>query len=147
MYTRTIRLKRHFMKSLTYFHPSIPPPPPPSPPHPHPVQHIHIHSHIYTPSLTNWFICIYKRQKKKKRKSHTHIIQSKWPKEILNRWQAREKITDKLFSNSFFFSCEKTRSPELPVLLNVLGCRLTYKGQDETNAWAWFNIALRPRKP
>ena len=33
------------------------------------------------------------------------------------------------------------------VLLNVLGCRLTYYGQAETNAEAWFNIALRPRKP
>ena len=33
------------------------------------------------------------------------------------------------------------------VLLNVLGCRLTYEGQAETNAEAWFNIAIRPRKP
>ena len=33
------------------------------------------------------------------------------------------------------------------VLLNVLGCRLTYQGQAETNAEAWFSIALRPRKP
>ena len=33
------------------------------------------------------------------------------------------------------------------VMLNVLGCRLTYKGQAVTNAEAWFNIALRPRKP
>ena len=33
------------------------------------------------------------------------------------------------------------------VLLNVLGCRLTYQGQAETNVEAWFNIALRPRKP
>ena len=33
------------------------------------------------------------------------------------------------------------------VLLTVLGCQLTYKGQAETNAWAWFNIALRLRKP
>ena len=32
------------------------------------------------------------------------------------------------------------------VLLNVLGCRLTYKGQTETNG-AWFNIALHPWKP
>ena len=32
-------------------------------------------------------------------------------------------------------------------MLNVLGCRLTYWGQAETNAEAWFNIALRPRKP
>ena len=24
---------------------------------------------------------------------------------------------------------------------------MTYEGQDETNAEAWFNIALRPRKP
>ena len=33
------------------------------------------------------------------------------------------------------------------MLLNVLGCRLTYQGQAETSAEAWFNIALRPRKP
>ena len=32
-------------------------------------------------------------------------------------------------------------------MLNVLRCRLTYYGQAETNAEAWFNIALRPRKP
>ena len=31
------------------------------------------------------------------------------------------------------------------VLLNVVGCRLI--GTSETNAEAWFNIALRPRKP
>ena len=31
--------------------------------------------------------------------------------------------------------------------LNVLGCRLTYEGQAETNAWAWLNKSLRPRKP
>ena len=33
------------------------------------------------------------------------------------------------------------------VLLNVLGCRLTYQGQAETSAEARFNIALCPRKP
>ena len=33
------------------------------------------------------------------------------------------------------------------MLLNVLRCRLTYLGQAETSAEAWFNIALRPRKP
>ena len=33
------------------------------------------------------------------------------------------------------------------VMLNVLGCRLTYQGQTETNAEAWFNKSLRPRKP
>ena len=33
------------------------------------------------------------------------------------------------------------------VMLNVLRCQLTYTGQAETNAEAWFNIALRPRKP
>ena len=33
------------------------------------------------------------------------------------------------------------------VMLNVLGCQMTYQGQTETNAEAWFNIALRPRKP
>ena len=33
------------------------------------------------------------------------------------------------------------------MLLNVLGCRLTYWGQAETKTEAWFSIALRPRKP
>ena len=33
------------------------------------------------------------------------------------------------------------------VLLNVLRCQLIYYGQTETDAEAWFNIALRPRKP
>ena len=33
------------------------------------------------------------------------------------------------------------------VLLNVLGCRLAYKGQAETNAEAWFSNSLRQRKP
>ena len=33
------------------------------------------------------------------------------------------------------------------VLLNVFRCQLTYLRQAETNAEAWFNIALRPRKP
>ena len=33
------------------------------------------------------------------------------------------------------------------VLLNVLRCQLTYSGQAETNAEAWFNIVFRPRKP
>ena len=33
------------------------------------------------------------------------------------------------------------------MLLNVLGCQLTYQGQAETNAEARFSIALRPRKP
>ena len=33
------------------------------------------------------------------------------------------------------------------MLLNVLRRQLTYEGQAETNAEAWFNIALRPRKP
>ena len=33
------------------------------------------------------------------------------------------------------------------VLLNVIGCRLTYEEQAETDAEAWFNIASRPRKP
>ena len=32
-------------------------------------------------------------------------------------------------------------------MLNILGCRLTYQGQAETNAEARFNIGLRPRKP
>ena len=34
------------------------------------------------------------------------------------------------------------------MLLNVPGCWLGgYYGQAETNAEAWFNTALRPRKP
>ena len=33
------------------------------------------------------------------------------------------------------------------MMLNVRGCRLTYMGQAETNAEAWFNKSLRPRKP
>ena len=33
------------------------------------------------------------------------------------------------------------------VMLNVLRCQLTYKGQVVTNAEAWFNKSLRPRKP
>ena len=33
------------------------------------------------------------------------------------------------------------------MLLNVLRCQLTYQGQAVTSAEAWFNIALRPRKP
>ena len=33
------------------------------------------------------------------------------------------------------------------MLLNVLRYRLTYYGQAETSAEAWFNTALRPRKP
>ena len=33
------------------------------------------------------------------------------------------------------------------MLLNVLRCQMTYYGQVVTNAEAWFNIALRPRKP
>ena len=33
------------------------------------------------------------------------------------------------------------------VLLNVLRCQLTYKGQVVTNAEARFNKSLRPRKP
>ena len=32
-------------------------------------------------------------------------------------------------------------------MLNVLGCQMTYEGQTETNAEAWFNKSLRPRKP
>ena len=33
------------------------------------------------------------------------------------------------------------------VMLNVLRCQLTYQGQAVTNAEAWFNITLPPRKP
>ena len=33
------------------------------------------------------------------------------------------------------------------VLLTVLRCQLTYQGQAETNAEAWFNNSLRPWKP
>ena len=33
------------------------------------------------------------------------------------------------------------------VMLNVVRCQLTYKGQVVTNAEARFNNSLRPRKP
>ena len=33
------------------------------------------------------------------------------------------------------------------LMLNVLRCQLTYYGQVETNAEAWFNNSLRPQKP
>ena len=33
------------------------------------------------------------------------------------------------------------------LMLNVLRCQLTYSGQVVTNAEAWFNNSLRPRKP
>ena len=33
------------------------------------------------------------------------------------------------------------------VMLSVLRCRLTYQGQAETDAKAWFNKSLCPRKP
>ena len=33
------------------------------------------------------------------------------------------------------------------MLLNVSRCQPTYSGQAETNAEAWFNTDLRPRKP
>ena len=33
------------------------------------------------------------------------------------------------------------------MLVIVLRYQLTNKGQAETNAEAWFNVALRPRKP
>ena len=32
-------------------------------------------------------------------------------------------------------------------MLHVLRCQLTYQRQAETIAEAWFDIALRPRKP
>ena len=32
-------------------------------------------------------------------------------------------------------------------MLNVLGYQMPYQGQAETNAEAWFSIALRLRKP
>ena len=33
------------------------------------------------------------------------------------------------------------------MLLKILRCLLTYEGQVVTNAEAWFNNSLRPRKP
>ena len=50
----------------------------------------------------------------------------------------------------FFFSLSFSSAAVTPssiVLLNVLWCRLMYQGQAETNAEAWFSIALHPRKP
>ena len=35
----------------------------------------------------------------------------------------------------------------MQLMLNVLRCQLTYKGQVVTNAEARFNNSLRPRKP
>ena len=32
-------------------------------------------------------------------------------------------------------------------MLNVFRCQVTYYGHAETNSEAWFNMALRPRKP
>ena len=40
-----------------------------------------------------------------------------------------------------------THSVDDEVMLNVLRCQLTYQGQVVTNAEAWFNKSLRPRKP
>ena len=50
-----------------------------------------------------------------------------------------------LSGNSIIFTSFVDDDDE--VMLNVLGCRLTYQGQAETNAEAWFNKSLRPRKP
>ena len=49
----------------------------------------------------------------------------KWQRENRERWK---KVSDE-------------------VMLNVLRCPLAYLGQAVTSAEAWFNIALRPRKP
>ena len=51
-----------------------------------------------------------------------------------------------------FPNCWSSVTVAAVALLHVLGCRLTLiksdiYGQAETNAEAWFNIALRPRKP
>ena len=61
----------------------------------------------------------------------------------LNREFVLSSTQDVLLSLSFLWW---TTSGSV-VLLNVLGCRSTYLGQAETSAEAWFNIALRPRKP
>ena len=45
------------------------------------------------------------------------------------------------------FNQQQKVGRQVLVMLNVLGCQLTYWEQAETNAEAWFNIALRPRKP
>ena len=44
-------------------------------------------------------------------------------------------------------ACTDDDDDDDEVMLNVLRCQLTYKGQAETNAEAWFGIALHPRKP
>ena len=39
------------------------------------------------------------------------------------------------------------REDVLQVMLHVLRCPLTYEGQAESSALAWFSVALHPRKP
>ena len=53
------------------------------------------------------------------------------------------------YENPFTCQCERERERGLrvEVMVNVLRCQLTYQGQAVTNAEAWFNNSLRPRKP
>ena len=55
--------------------------------------------------------------------------------------------TFKSFLLFFHFCPVKQLLDDDEVMLNVLRCRLTYQGQVVTNAEAWFNNSLRPRKP
>ena len=52
-----------------------------------------------------------------------------------------------VLSRLVHFYTQKNFWADDEVMLNVLGCRLTYQGQTETNAEAQFNKSLRPRKP
>ena len=45
------------------------------------------------------------------------------------------------------FGCLCYVNDDDEVMLNVPRCQLTYEGQVVTNAEAWFNNSLRPRKP
>ena len=49
--------------------------------------------------------------------------------------------------SSITLSTKHATGDEDEVMLNVLRCQRTYLEQAVTNARAWFNIALRPRKP
>ena len=58
------------------------------------------------------------------------------------------KVTEKDGTRSLnFCEGEWCGDDDDEVMLNVLGCQMTYQGQTETNAEAWFNKSLRPRKP
>ena len=62
--------------------------------------------------------------------------------------QERERDEDPLeMYTTFKKKADDDDDDDDEVMLNVLRCQLTCWGQAVTNAEAWFNIALRPRKP